>query len=209
MRFLLLALVLLLVAAPASASVPYEISYQGVLRDHTGELVPDGDYDVHFLLYTVQNGGAPVWSDTMNVAVEDGVFNVRLGSEQHMYFVDFDSYFWLEMEVEGEPPLAPRTQFTAAPYAMMAVDTQFDVVSSIDGVSNDEGNIDLVEGANVTITPDDGSNTITISATGGSGGDEDWEFNGDDIYRLTGDVGIGSSSPEGELHVGASVIYST
>jgi len=43
------------------------------------------------------------------------------------------------------------------------------VVSSVDGVVNDGGNIDLVAGNNVTITPDDANNTITIAATGVSG----------------------------------------
>jgi hypothetical protein len=43
------------------------------------------------------------------------------------------------------------------------------LVSSLDGVSNDGGNIDLVAGANITITPDDGANTITISATPSAG----------------------------------------
>ncbi len=41
-----------------------------------------------------------------------------------------------------------------------------DLVSSLDGVASDGGNIDLVGGSNITITPDDGANTITISAAG-------------------------------------------
>ncbi|MCF8359776.1 MAG: hypothetical protein K9H26_13525 [Prolixibacteraceae bacterium] len=41
-----------------------------------------------------------------------------------------------------------------------------DVVSAISGISNDGGNIDLVAGSNVTITPDDENNTITIAAAG-------------------------------------------
>ena len=45
-----------------------------------------------------------------------------------------------------------------------------DVVSSINNVKNDGGNIDLVAGANVTITPNDAGNSITIAAAGGGGG---------------------------------------
>ena len=52
-----------------------------------------------------------------------------------------------------------------------------DIVSSIDGVTNDGGNIDLVAGSGITITPDDGANTITIAATGGGGGD--WTIDAD------------------------------
>ena len=44
------------------------------------------------------------------------------------------------------------------------------IVSGIDGVYYDGGNIDLVAGANVTITPDDANNRITFSALGGGGG---------------------------------------
>jgi hypothetical protein len=75
-----------------------------------------------------------------------------------------------------------------------------DIVSSVDGVSNDGGNIDLVEGAGVTITPNDGANTITIAATGG-GDDGDWTIAGNDVYRTTGSVGIGTSSPDARLEV--------
>ena len=41
------------------------------------------------------------------------------------------------------------------------------ILSSLDGVSNDGGNIDLVAGPGIAITPDDTANTITIEATGG------------------------------------------
>lgn len=40
---------------------------------------------------------------------------------------------------------------------------------SIDGVSNAGGDVDLVAGSNVTITPNDGANTITIASTASVG----------------------------------------
>ena len=49
------------------------------------------------------------------------------------------------------------------------VTSQPNIVSSIEGVINDEGNIDLVEGNNISITGNDGANTITIAVTEGSG----------------------------------------
>lgn len=65
---------------------------------------------------------------------------------------------------------------------LTATDLAVDVVSSLDGVSNDGGNIDLVAGGIVTITPDDGANTITISATevDGSVTNEAWVIDADD-----------------------------
>ena len=49
--------------------------------------------------------------------------------------------------------------------SLTAADLNVNVVSSLDGVTNDGGDIDLVAGTNITITPDDGANTITISGT--------------------------------------------
>ena len=87
------------------------------------------------------------------------------------------------------------------------------IVSSLDGVSNDGGNIDLVAGSNVTITPDDANNKITIAATGGSSGDnlgnhtatQNIKLNGhwlsgdggnEGVYvKSDGKVGIGSNNP--------------
>ena len=45
------------------------------------------------------------------------------------------------------------------------------ILSSLDGVSNNEGDIDLLAGSNITITPDDGANTITITSIAGSDAD--------------------------------------
>jgi hypothetical protein len=117
--------------------------------------------------------------------------------------------------------------------SLTATDLSVNVVSSVDGVTNDGGNIDLIQGGIVTITPDDGANTITISATevDGSVTNEAWTIDGDDadtevisnqtvkfqgggivvtdyvpgtdILTITGTEVDGSITNEGSLTVGA------
>jgi len=198
-----LAAMLMIIGTAADAAVPGEISFQGVLRDDAGNVVPDGNYDILFRIYTVETGGSSIWSDTMNVAVQGGVFNVLLGSGNPLDSLIFTSTFWVAMAVDGGPELAPRTQMTTVPYAMIAVDTVPNIVSSVEGVANDQGDINLVEGDNITITSDDILDTITISATDSP--DDDWEFYGYDIYRASGNVGIGTFTPTAKLDVVGSV----
>lgn len=63
---------------------------------------------------------------------------------------------------------ATHVAATSNPHNVTA--SQVGALASIDGVSNAGGNVDLVAGANITITPDDSANTITIAASGGGGG---------------------------------------
>jgi hypothetical protein len=55
--------------------------------------------------------------------------------------------------------------------AVTANKIQPNVLSSLNGVSNDGGNVDLLAGSNIAITPDNAANTIIITATGIGGGD--------------------------------------
>ncbi len=192
---------LLLSAGSASGEVPTLISYQGLLTDNTGTPVQDGNYSLTFRIYDAQSGGVELWSEThSSAAVTGGLFKVALGSLVP-FALDFGDPYWLEIQVAAESAQVPRIELTSTPYALMAADVLPDVVttnkikdgevktadieddavtaakiapnvvSSVDGVSNDGGDINLVAGANVTITPDDGANTITIAAGGGGGGD--------------------------------------
>jgi hypothetical protein len=82
-----------------------------------------------------------------------------------------------------------------------------DIVSSLDGVVNDGGNIDLIAGSNITITPDDANDRITIDAAGGGAGDGHSldAADGTPVDAVyvdnTGDVGIGTTSPSAKLDV--------
>jgi len=82
--------------------------------------------------------------------------------------------------------------------SLTSADLGTDVVSSVAGVVNDGGDIDLIAGSNITITPDDDANTITIAASGGPGGG--------DVTDVLGGAGLTATEPGGPqvaLAVGA------
>jgi hypothetical protein len=85
--------------------------------------------------------------------------------------------------------------------AVTAAKISPNIISSIDGVSNDGGNVDLEAGTNITITPDDTANKITIAASGG-GSSSLWTESGGNVYRNSGNVGIGTESPQVKLSFG-------
>ncbi|MFW6069504.1 MAG: hypothetical protein ACOC9X_00545 [bacterium] len=97
-----------------TSAVGEAISYQGYLTDDDGERL-SGTYAMIFRLYRQSNGGAPVYeSASMNVTVEEGLFEVAFDAPQGV----FDGGpLWLGIEVEGEV-LSPRQEIHPAPYAM-------------------------------------------------------------------------------------------
>lgn len=234
MRLIAVVCLLLLVSTVASSDVPQTMSYQGVLRDGSGNVVPDGSYAVTFKVYDADAGGTVLWMETQTLSVTGGIFCAVLGSATTLD-LPFEQQYWLGVSVGAEPELEPRIALTTSPYAFRAdytenIDTSIvagdgliddgpelainpgpgleiagdavglgpphqsgsafddrfvnegqpnsittgmivpDIVSSVDGVVNDGGNVDLIAGSNVTITPDDEANTITIAAAGGASG---------------------------------------
>lgn len=184
MRLAIICVLLLAVfsAAPFLYSqAPQLINYQGQLKQN--DEPASGTFSITFRIYSSATGGTALWTETQTVTVNDGVFNVLLGSvtpfPNNLFAQSGTRY--LGVQVAGGSEMTPRFRFTSVAYALNAatvdaVDTDKivpNIVSSIDGVSNDGGDIDLVAGSNVTITPDDVNNRITISATSSNGVGDD------------------------------------
>jgi len=117
-RFLFLVTFVAVFCSLASAEVPTTLSYQGVLTDAGGAVVPDGTYSVTFRLYTVSSGGSPIWEETQDVQVSKGIFNVALGTVNPLGSLDFDEIYYLGISVEGEAELSPRVELHSVPYSM-------------------------------------------------------------------------------------------
>ena len=156
---------LMLASSIASGAVPHLLSYQGVLRDLSGNVVPDGQYNLTFRIYSASSGGTALWTETQSLSVSGGILNASLGSVIPLG-IPFDVPYWLGITVGATPELTPRVRLAAAPYALRAA--------------------------------------VADSVPGG-GGDTDWVESGGNVYRLTGNVGVGTSTPLRKLHVSETV----
>jgi hypothetical protein len=160
----------------ALAQAPRTLSFQGVLADGSGKLVPDGNHTLTLKLYESAGGGSPIYSETQSgIPVVQGVFNAIIGSVTPIpTSLAFDRAYFLGVAVDNGAELAPRTALTAAPYAFhAAIADQANalapgatgVVTSING---GDGAIVLQGGGSTTVNRS--GNTITISSSGGAGG---------------------------------------
>jgi hypothetical protein len=110
----------LLAFNPAQAQVPNTISYQGVLMDAGGAVVPDGNYSLTFRLYLVVTGGSPIWSETQSLPTGKGIFSAVLGSSTPIGLA-FDRQYWLGITVGAGSELSPRAAITPAAYSFHSV----------------------------------------------------------------------------------------
>ncbi|MEP0861951.1 MAG: hypothetical protein HRF52_11000 [Ignavibacterium sp.] len=158
-----------------SQTIPQTINFQGVLKDASGNIVSNGDYNVTFKIYNAETGGTELWTETKLVNVVDGIFSTQLGSVTPIT-LPFDAAYWLGITVGGGSELTPRVAFSSVPYSRMSLTVPDNsltaskihsgqIVKSLNGLKD---NINLVAGSNVTITPS--GNDLTISAAGGGGG---------------------------------------
>jgi hypothetical protein len=121
-------------AAPGPAPQPQDasnastglLSYQGYLTDVTGEPL-HGEVDITFRLYNVLTGGTPLWTEahtgTNAVPVEDGLFNVMLGSLNPIPESVWNSGArYLGIQVAGDAEMSPREVVGSVPLAMTVPD---------------------------------------------------------------------------------------
>lgn len=134
----------------AAQTVPYKVNFQGRLTNTTGNVMPDGLYNIKFRLYNVVSGGTVVWSElretTNRIQVTNGLFSVQLGDVTALSSSLFTSqplYFEVELPTPvtatcstaacasfTEGAMTPRQPLASSPYAMNA-----DTLDGIDAPS--------------------------------------------------------------------------
>ncbi len=123
-----LSICLFFLAAAVAAQVPSSINYQGLLMNNLGSY-PDTTVFLTFSIYDAPFDGNVIWSESqLGIVIEDGLFEVRLGSNTPLSASVFsDVNRWLGITVGTSPEISPRIQLVTVPYAFK--------VSTIDGAS--------------------------------------------------------------------------
>jgi hypothetical protein len=106
----------------AAAGINRRINFQGKVVNGDGTNVTNGSYPFVFKIYSVANGGSPVWTETKSLTVTDGIFQTDLGDTAALPgSVDFNTdniYLGVTFNNDGE--MAPRIRFDAVLQAFNA-----------------------------------------------------------------------------------------
>jgi len=172
-----------------SKSVPALLNYQGFLADASDSAGITVSLEMTFRIFEAESKGAELWSETHSaVEISGGLFQVLLGSVAVFPNGLFDgSQLWLQTEV-GAETLMPRKQLVSVVYSQKS------------GEADHAANANLATEAQHAVHADTAAYSPSASP---------WSVSGDDIYRQTGKVGIGTVSPLTELDITGSVNATT
>ena len=121
MRWFYVSVAVVLATVSAWAQVPRVLSYQGILTDRDGRILPDGDYELQIRLYDRLDATEPIYSERQRVTSKHGVVNVLIGTVEPLpERLTFDRVYYVGVSVNGSEELQPRTMLTAVPYALRA-----------------------------------------------------------------------------------------
>lgn len=105
------------------AQIPRKINYQGYLTTPNGAPINNASLPMALKIYDVLSGGSPLFSETQNVAVSNGVFSVQIGAVSALA-LNFDRPYFLGVAINGDAEMTPRQPLAAAPYALLAAQAE-------------------------------------------------------------------------------------
>ncbi|MFC1683093.1 hypothetical protein ACFL0G_02650 [Candidatus Zixiibacteriota bacterium] len=114
---------IVLFATTAQAVVPGLINYQGTLTDDSGVAL-DTTVAMTFTIYSDSTATSSIWGETQPaVEVNDGIFNVLLGSVKSLSESTFTgARRWLGIQVGGDAEMSPLQELVSVGYAFHAAE---------------------------------------------------------------------------------------
>jgi hypothetical protein len=125
-----------------AADLNSTVNFQARLQTASGAIVPDGDYNVEFKLYSAKTGGSALWTEDytstsgptgndVRLHTVNGYLSTSLGSiNPFSSTINWSQQLWVTMNIGGtgtgtypsvgDGEMNPRLQLTAVPYAFQA-----------------------------------------------------------------------------------------
>jgi hypothetical protein len=149
--------------ATDAITIPHLINYQGKLTDGSGNPINTPQV-MTFKLYAESTGGSAIWTEAQySVPVNNGLFNVLLGSSMAITGVPDGPNCFLEVTVGGVT-IAPRTRLVSVPYAYKADTANY----ALAGPGGGSGVTDVYQDTGIVCVPN------PITSTGNVKFDKAW-----------------------------------
>lgn len=103
-----------------ASELPMYLVFRARLDDKDGKAM-NGVVKIQFSLYNQPGGGSALWSNTYQVAIQDGLFSVVLGVGKPLPAeLTTQTALYVGVAVEQDLEMFPRLQYQAVPYAFVS-----------------------------------------------------------------------------------------
>ena len=218
-RINLLVVIIILLSPLTAGAVPQLLKHQGYMSNNQGA-PSTGSANLTFNLYTVENDGSSIWTQTIPVTFDAGYYSVVLGpGTPELSVENFDgSDLYLGVTLEGQDEFLPRMQIASAPYAFRAKAVEGEVKAVgglvVDGVEvindqqqwignnisfNDLADVpeDLADGDDVGLEGSGTDGTLARFTESGLGDSA--------LVEIDGKIGVGTDDPQSTVHIAGGV----
>jgi hypothetical protein len=186
----MLATLTTLLLSQTALAVPSQFTHQGRLLDADGMALED-EVTITFRLTVAETGGDVLWEEPLTVSLNNGFYSAVLGADEDDNPLDTEvlsqAPVWLELQLDGEAAMFPRSPVHSVPYAAMATVAETLVGGPVDAETVAVGGMAVINEAGEWVGPESPVNWSDIEGIPedfADGVDDDTDTDTDSLAAL-------------------------
>jgi len=193
-----------LLLSQAALAGPGQFTHQGRLLDADGMPLED-EVTITFRLTMAETGGDVLWEEPLTVSLTNGFYSAILGADEDGNPIDIDvlsqAPVWLELQLDGEPAMFPRSPVHSVPYAAMATVAEEVAGGPVDAETVAVGGVPVINEAGEWVGP-----ATSVSWSDIEGMPEDFADGVDDDTHSDSLAELATSCVDGDIPVWDAVV---